>query len=61
MISGDYDNQDHDQDEEINKDNLCNPFKHDLRCASLYGVDFVFKNERRERGRIFERVTKIIN
>ena len=38
---------------------LCNPFKYDLRCASLYGVDFVFKNERRERGRIFERVTRL--
>ena len=29
--------------------NLCNPFKHHLRCASLYGVDFVFKRERREK------------
>ena len=29
--------------------NLCNPFKHDLRCASLCGVDFVFKRERREK------------
>ena len=29
--------------------NLCNPFKHHLRCASLYGVDFIFKRERREK------------
>ena len=29
--------------------NLCNPFEHDLRCASLCGVDFVFKRERREK------------
>ena len=44
--------------------NLCNPFKYDLRCASLCGVEFVFTNERREKGGvaevIFERVTKII-
>ena len=29
--------------------NLCNPFNSDLRCASLCGVDFVFKKERREK------------
>ena len=30
--------------------NLCNPFKYDLRCASLCGVEFVFTKERRENG-----------
>ena len=29
--------------------NLCNPFKHDLRCASICGVEFVFPKERREK------------
>ena len=44
--------------------NLCNPFKHDHRCASLSGVEFVFTKERREKEGaaevMFERVTKII-
>ena len=30
--------------------NLCNPFKYDLRCASLCGVELVFTKERREKG-----------
>ena len=29
--------------------NLCNPFKYDLRCASLCGVEFVVTKERREK------------
>ena len=29
--------------------NLCNPFKHDLRYAFLWGVEFVFTKERREK------------
>ena len=45
--------------------NLCNPFKHDHRCASLSGVEFVFTKERREKEGaaevIFERVTDIIS
>ena len=31
------------------KSNLCNLFNSDLRCASLRGVEFVFKKERREK------------
>ena len=45
------------------KYNLCNPFKHDLRCASLCGVEFVFPKERRGKEGaaevMFERVTEI--
>ena len=45
--------------------NLCNPFKHDLRCASLCGVEFVFKKDRREKdGAVevkFERVDQTSN
>ena len=29
--------------------NLCTPFKHDIRCASLCGVEFVITKERREK------------
>ena len=29
--------------------NLCSPFKHDIRCASLCGVEFVVTKERREK------------
>ena len=29
--------------------NLCTPFKHDIRCASLRGVEFVVTKERREK------------
>ena len=29
--------------------NLCTPFKHDIRCASLCGVEFVVTKERREK------------
>ena len=29
--------------------NPCTPFKHDIRCASLCGVEFVFTKERREK------------
>ena len=29
--------------------NLCYPFSPDVRCASLYGVEFVFTKERREK------------
>ena len=28
---------------------LCTPFKHDIRCASLCGVEFVVTKERREK------------
>ena len=27
--------------------NLCTPFKHDIRCASLCGVEFVVTKEKR--------------
>ena len=30
-------------------DNLCTPFKHDIRCASLCGVEFVVTKKRREK------------
>ena len=30
-------------------DNLCTPFKYDIRCASLCGVEFVVTKERREK------------
>ena len=29
--------------------NLCTPFKHDIRCASLCGSEFVVTKERREK------------
>ena len=29
--------------------NLCTPFKHDIRCASLCGVEFVVTKKRREK------------
>ena len=29
--------------------NLCTPFKYDIRCASLCGVDFVVTKKRREK------------
>ena len=29
--------------------NLCTPFKHDIRCTSLCGVEFVVTKERREK------------
>ena len=29
--------------------NLCTPFKHDIHCASLCGVEFVVTKERREK------------
>jgi len=29
--------------------NLCIPFKHDIRCASLCGVEFVVTKERMEK------------
>ena len=29
--------------------NLCSPFKRDIRCASLRGVEFVVTKERREK------------
>ena len=31
------------------RNNLCTPFKHDIRCASLCGVKFVVTKERREK------------
>ena len=44
--------------------NLCDPCKHDLRCASLCGVEFLFTWESREKQGaaevMFKRVTVII-
>ena len=34
--------------------NLCTPFKHDIRCASLCGVKFVVTKERRGKRAQFE-------
>ena len=33
--------------------NLCNPFKYDLCCATLCGADFVFKREKRAQRRSY--------
>ena len=35
--------------ESILYNNLCTPFKHDIRCASLCGVEFVITKERRKK------------
>ena len=35
----------------MRNNNLCTPFKHDFRCSSLCGVDFVFKREKRAQRR----------
>ena len=41
--------------------NLCEPFNPDLRCASLCGVEFVFKKERREKeGATEVRIQRVI-
>ena len=34
---------------QLNSGNFCCPFKYDLRCAFLYGVDFGFAGEKREK------------
>ena len=35
--------------EQTLKNNLCTPFKYDIRCASFCGVEFVVTKERREK------------
>ena len=40
--------------------NLCNPFKHDLRYASLCGVEFVLQGKEGVKKVMFERVTEIV-
>ena len=41
--------------------NLCTPFKHDIRCASLCGVEFVVTKERREKRAQRESCLKGVN